>query len=356
MNYTFNDKEINDFIDSLNISDLNIKKNIEIVHFYCCLELLKIEYIESRNYDIEKCDNQLLEKINNLTKDLILNIDTTNKFIQFYNLFKCITLFILFSPILTILCLLNPFYIYLKKDVNVNNSLISFGRKTLMRIICSWCNINVFWLNEDKLDENQSQIILFNHYSYMEPFCIITGKLTQNFIFKKSTYYIPILNILLYLCKDISIDRENLKSAIGSLHNAKKRLLEGHNVAISPEGRAGNTGLLLDFKKGPFHLALSTKKPIQPLYVYNSFELFSYFHYFSLPGNIYINVMDKIYPTDNDTVESLMYRTRKIYLKEMLSGKPNIKHNQYNNNFINYFLIPTFYIITYFILKNILDI
>ena len=23
-----------------------------------------------------------------------------------------------------------------------------------MRIICNWCNINVFWLNEDKLDDD----------------------------------------------------------------------------------------------------------------------------------------------------------------------------------------------------------
>lgn len=63
----------------------------------------------------------------------------------------------------------------------------------------------------------------------------------------------------------IAIDRASRESAIESLGVAKKRMREGVNVWIAPEGTRSPNGELLPFKRGGFHLALDVGEPILPV-------------------------------------------------------------------------------------------
>jgi len=114
-------------LNSLKNNKLNIGiNNQDIINFYCYVELLKIDYIKSNNYNIENCDKDILQNFDLLTNDLILNVDSSNKKIQYYNMFKALIIFILFSPLLFLLILFNKIIIkagggfYIDKSYNYN--------------------------------------------------------------------------------------------------------------------------------------------------------------------------------------------------------------------------------------------
>jgi 1-acyl-sn-glycerol-3-phosphate acyltransferase len=78
----------------------------------------------------------------------------------------------------------------------------------------------------------------------------------------------------------IPIDRGNLQSAIESLNQTASLVIEeDRSIGISPEGtrrRSPSIGpdQLLPFKKGPFHLAKSTKSDIIPVAIIGANRLF----------------------------------------------------------------------------------
>jgi 1-acyl-sn-glycerol-3-phosphate acyltransferase len=63
----------------------------------------------------------------------------------------------------------------------------------------------------------------------------------------------------------VPIDRGNRSRAIEGLSLAARRLQEGRSLVVFPEGTRSRDGALLPFKKGPFHLALTTGRPVVPV-------------------------------------------------------------------------------------------
>lgn len=81
----------------------------------------------------------------------------------------------------------------------------------------------------------------------------------------------------------IPINRDNLSSAIDSLNTARDVILnEGHNVAIAVEGtrrrkrsvdHSDYRQNLMEFKKGPFHLAKNSCCTVVPVIVFGANRL-----------------------------------------------------------------------------------
>jgi 1-acyl-sn-glycerol-3-phosphate acyltransferase len=63
----------------------------------------------------------------------------------------------------------------------------------------------------------------------------------------------------------IFIDRGDHEKARASLRRAAEKIQSGLCVVVFPEGTRSKDGALMDFKKGPFHLAAAARVPIVPV-------------------------------------------------------------------------------------------
>ena len=124
---------------------------------------------------------------------------------------------------------------------------------------------------------------MFTHACTLDPMAIGTNSLcfinlseatwplTVNFVAKKSAFQIPFLHLGLKLTGMISIDRENLHSAIQSLNKTAEIVKsEQRSFGIAPEGtrrrsRSIGRDSLQKLKKGPFHLAKACNIDIIPV-------------------------------------------------------------------------------------------
>jgi 1-acyl-sn-glycerol-3-phosphate acyltransferase len=71
----------------------------------------------------------------------------------------------------------------------------------------------------------------------------------------------------------IPIDRNNRRQAFESVNLAAQRIKDGTSVVIFPEGTRSPDGILQDFKKGGFILALHSQHPIVPISISGSHRI-----------------------------------------------------------------------------------
>ncbi len=85
------------------------------------------------------------------------------------------------------------------------------------------------------------------------------------FIAKRSLFLIPFFGWAIKRAGYISLDRENPRKALKAMDEAAKRIQDGTNILVFPEGTRSVDGNLLPFKKGAFSLALKARVPIVPV-------------------------------------------------------------------------------------------
>lgn len=91
----------------------------------------------------------------------------------------------------------------------------------------------------------------------------------------------------------IIIDRRDPDKARESMKVADEKIKSGLSVIILPEGTRSKDGRLLEFKKGGFVMALSTKTPILPVTINGSRFCLPKGGLFSLkPGRIQMIIHD----------------------------------------------------------------
>ena len=91
---------------------------------------------------------------------------------------------------------------------------------------------------------------MHNHSSFLDMFfipIIMKGKYTG--VIAAKNFKIPIINIALKKLKAIPIFRSNRAQAIQGIKVAEKRIKEGFNIVIFPEGTRTITGKLSQLKQ-----------------------------------------------------------------------------------------------------------
>lgn len=117
-------------------------------------------------------------------------------------------------------------------------------------------------------------IIMCNHQSALDIYALLSSlPLSFRWIAKRQIFFIPFIGWAMKIAGDISLDRENPREALKAIEAAARKIREGTNIIIFPEGTRSNDGTLLPFKKGVFSLALRAGVPILPVGIYGTSRL-----------------------------------------------------------------------------------
>jgi 1-acyl-sn-glycerol-3-phosphate acyltransferase len=123
----------------------------------------------------------------------------------------------------------------------------------------------------ENLAPRQAYVFLSNHQGWFDIFTLL-GKLPVQFrwLAKEELFKIPILGPAMRAAGYVPIDRGDRRKAVESLNVAATRVQSGTSVVIFPEGTRSPDGVLQEFKKGGFILAIKSQQLIAPITISGS--------------------------------------------------------------------------------------
>lgn len=150
----------------------------------------------------------------------------------------------------------------------------TFGvAQALFAILLKLMGITLTVTGKENICPDQTYLIMGNHQSLFDIFVIPCAiPLCFTGIEAADHFSLPVWGYLIRKWGCIPIERNNLEQAKKSLDQAKKTFLKGLSIAVLPEGHRTRTGKMGPFKKGPFHLAKSTRADILPFGIKGLFE------------------------------------------------------------------------------------
>ncbi|MCK9377801.1 MAG: 1-acyl-sn-glycerol-3-phosphate acyltransferase [Syntrophobacterales bacterium] len=154
------------------------------------------------------------------------------------------------------------FWAYIDKNSPMIHRACQWWGRNLLRI----AHIPVQVEGLEHLSPGQAYVFAANHRSNFDIFVLISV-LPGRFLWvaKKALFHIPVLGLALSRMGSISVDRDNLRSAVQSLERATAVVKSGVSMIIFPEGTRATCPELLPFKKGVFIMAMKAGQPIVPV-------------------------------------------------------------------------------------------
>jgi 1-acyl-sn-glycerol-3-phosphate acyltransferase len=132
--------------------------------------------------------------------------------------------------------------------------------------IVAHARMDVTVVGREHVRDGHTFLVMSNHQSHYDipvMFYVLGGNMRM--ITKAELFKVPIWGPAMRESGFVAIDRGNRHRALESLELAKKKLADGMNIWIAPEGTRSRTGALLPFKKGGFTLSLEAGLPILPV-------------------------------------------------------------------------------------------
>jgi 1-acyl-sn-glycerol-3-phosphate acyltransferase len=158
----------------------------------------------------------------------------------------------------------------------------SFVSRTWPNLMASiWGNINLWGAGVkvnitglENIGNRGPYIFVSNHQGWFDIFAAL-GKLPIRFswLAKEELFKVPILGHAMLRAGYISIDRRDHRKAIDSMNKAAEVIRQGTSVFIFPEGTRSADGVIRDFKKGAFVLAVKSQQPVVPISISGSYRI-----------------------------------------------------------------------------------
>ncbi len=183
-----------------------------------------------------------------------------------------------------------------------------------------WGNLNL-WAAGVKVNVSGSEniagggpyIFASNHQGWFDIFTAL-GKLPMRFswLAKEELFKAPILGLAMSKAGYIPIDRKDLRKAIASMNRAAEAIRQGTSIFIFPEGTRSSDGVIREFKKGGFVLAVKSGQPIVPISISGSYRILPKESWMIYPGEIKLSIGRPIRTagSDNRSRDLLMEQVR----------------------------------------------
>jgi len=181
-------------------------------------------------------------------------------------------------------------------------------------ILIEWCGIEVHKNIKCKREEFVEPILFMsNHQSHYDiPTIYSTLPIFTMFLAKKELRKIPFLGWAMWITGFVFIDRKNRQEAFKSIEEAAEQFVkEKRSIVIFPEGTRSKDGLLQQFKKGGFHLAIQAKAKIIPIGIWGTIFVLPKGSWFVKPGKVVITIGEPInasnytYETMNSLIDTV---------------------------------------------------
>ena len=134
-------------------------------------------------------------------------------------------------------------------------------------------------------------ILVSNHQGWFDIFAAL-GKLPIEFswLAKEELFKIPFLGHAMSSAGYIPIDRGDPRKALASMNRVAERVRQGTSVYVFPEGTRSAGGVMMDFKKGAFALAVKSGQPILPISISGSYRILPKDSWMIYPGEIRFSI------------------------------------------------------------------
>jgi 1-acyl-sn-glycerol-3-phosphate acyltransferase len=138
-------------------------------------------------------------------------------------------------------------------------------------LILRTCMVRVEVEGAEHLQPGATYVLASNHQSLFDtPILFAYLPVSFRILYKKSLNRIPFLGWHLFLSGHIGVERESPTRARVSLDHAADRIQKGTSVVVFPEGTRSYDGVMKNFRKGSFRLAIKARTPVVPLTIADS--------------------------------------------------------------------------------------
>lgn len=155
----------------------------------------------------------------------------------------------------------------------------------------------------EKLDPEQSYVLVSNHASYMDtPAIVASLPLQFRFFAKKGLFSIPFLGWHLSRAGHIPVIRGDARASLKSMSEGARLMQErGVSLLLFPEGGRVPSGMR-PFKEGAAYIAIKAGVPVVPIGLVHTREVLPMHTLVIRPGTVELHVGDPI-PTADLTLK-----------------------------------------------------
>jgi 1-acyl-sn-glycerol-3-phosphate acyltransferase len=139
-----------------------------------------------------------------------------------------------------------------------------------------------------------------NHVSWYDIFAIASVLPGYTFVAKAELRKIPIFGWGAEGAGVVFLARQNRKSAFEAYEAVAKKIQQGLNVVVYPEGTRSRSYALRSFKKGPFVLAIAAGAPVVPVVVYGAREVMPKGSFRVRSGTVHVHLLEPVATTGYD--------------------------------------------------------
>ncbi len=131
-------------------------------------------------------------------------------------------------------------------------------------------------VGQEHLPEKDGYLVTPNHQGMFDILVCVEGATSPfSFVAKQEVANVPVLKEVIAGLGGYTIDREDLRQSMRIMKEIERRLGEGTNFVIFPEGTRSRDGnQLLEFKGGTYKPAMKAKAPIVPCGLIDSYKAF----------------------------------------------------------------------------------
>jgi len=194
-----------------------------------------------------------------------------------------------------------------------------------------WARLNIWMVpafvtvsGRENIDIKQSYVVIANHQSAFDIF-VLYGFLDIDFkwVMKHELRKLPGIGIGCEKVGHIFIDRSDHESALKMLNTAKEKIVNGTSIIFFPEGTRSSDGIIRDFKKGAFKMALDLDLPILPVTIIGTKEILPNKTLNLFPGKALMKIHEPISVKNysDENINELIKKAREIMVKDISKGK-----------------------------------
>ena len=172
--------------------------------------------------------------------------------------------------------------------------------RTWARTLCAAAGVKVVLHGAEHISKGVGTVYASNHVSWYDIFAIASVLPRYTFVAKEELRRIPIFGWGAEGAGVVFLSRDNRKSAFEAYETVAKKIAQGLNVVVCPEGTRGDDYQLRAFKKGPFVLAIAAGAPVVPVIVYGAREVMPKGSFRVRAGTVHVRLLEPVPTTGYD--------------------------------------------------------